>query len=198
MRGITRSFRDLPATCRVSVVVLIHCIWWILQWLVPGRMDSRQAIRPQRCFRVEWTKAYRCTKDMSLSFSSAPKPHLCRSRCSFPLAAPLPVFDPEVWHFPSSPQVSVTQPGGLGMPPTGLPVSEGTTEGCRVRISSPVLPRPGDPCCHLHTGGERLDDWSLFLSWLCRGMREAVKSWLTSWPPVLCLDFLSHPKFQSP
>lgn len=64
-------------------------------------------------------------------------------------AAPLTVCDPEVWHFPSSPQVSVTQPGALARCPPPYLSQEGTKEGCCARISSSALPdcvTPADSC----------------------------------------------------
>ncbi|MEQ2311091.1 hypothetical protein AMECASPLE_016071, partial [Ameca splendens] len=58
---------------------------------------------------------------------------LCHCRASMEQDAKLAeasptVCDLEVRHFPSSPQISVTQPGGLARRPDHLPVSEGTME----------------------------------------------------------------------
>ena len=137
------------------------------------RCVTAHVLMQRQRWRVELTKAYRCTKDMSLSLSS-PKPHRCLSppwskeherTATLPFclllflhAAPPTVCDPEVWHFPSSPQVSVTQPGALARCPPPYLSQEGTKEGCRARISSSALPdcvTPADTCTPAEPRGKQ-------------------------------------------
>ena len=176
-------------------------IWWIEQ--PRGHSLTADHIWGSSSFeglKWEFTKAYHWTKDLSLSFSPALKPHaFLRSpwsrererdsrapQPSFCLClhiGPLTVCELEVWHFPSGPQISVTQTGKpwhAAHSPTYLREHNGGSpcRGSPLQSGQNLLVPPALQQSPWETGGQRRHVWSVFSSllsvkWEKRGKNRA-------------------------